>query len=85
MAATSQLSGRPLIAGSVGILMPEMEARILRDNSTEADVDEVGELYLRGGNRYWNHEKATKETFVEDGWLRTGDRFRVGREFLVSV
>ena len=63
-----------------------MEARIIRDDGTDADVDEVGELYLRGGNialGYWDNEEATKETFV-DGWLRTGDKFRVnkGGDFL---
>jgi long-subunit acyl-CoA synthetase (AMP-forming) len=59
-----------------------MEARIIRDDGTDADVDEVGELYLRGGNvavGYWDNEKATKEAFV-DGWLRTGDKFRVDKE-----
>ena len=58
-----------------------MEARIIRDDGTDADVDEVGELYLRGGNialGYWDNEEATKETFV-DGWLRTGDKFRVNK------
>jgi long-subunit acyl-CoA synthetase (AMP-forming) len=42
----------------------------------------MGELYLRGGNvvmGYWHNEKATKETFTEDGWLKTGDRFRVDK------
>lgn len=56
-----------------------MQARIVREDGSEADVNESGELHLRGGNialGYWNNEKANKETFV-DGWLRTGDRFRV--------
>ena len=75
--------GRPTIAESTGILQPGQEARIVRDDGTEADVDEVGELYLRGGNivsGYWNNEKASRETFVEGGWLRTGDRFKVDKD-----
>jgi len=62
--------------------LPGQEARIVRDDGTEADFDEVGELYLRGANiamGYWDNEKATRETFVEDGWLRTGDRFRADK------
>jgi long-subunit acyl-CoA synthetase (AMP-forming) len=64
------------------VLLPGMEARILRDDGTDADIDEVGELYLRGGIialGYWGDEEATTKTFV-DGWLRTGDRFRVDKE-----
>jgi long-subunit acyl-CoA synthetase (AMP-forming) len=60
-----------------------MEARIARDDGSDADFDEVGELYLRGENialGYRNNEKATRETFVEGGWLRTGDRFKVDKD-----
>ena len=56
-----------------------MEARIVRDDGTIAGPNEPGELWLKGENvamGYWRNEKATKETFA-DGWLRTGDRFRV--------
>jgi long-subunit acyl-CoA synthetase (AMP-forming) len=54
-----------------------MEARILRDDGSEANVNETGGLWLRGPNvalGYWNDEKANKETFM-NGWLQTGDRF----------
>lgn len=54
----------------------------MRDDGTEADVDEPGELYCKGGNialGYWNNEVANKETF-KDGWLRTGDKFRVDKD-----
>ena len=59
-----------------------MEARVIRDDGTEADVNEVGELYLKGPNLglgYWNNEKATSETFI-DGWLGTEDKLRVNDE-----
>ncbi|KXN90930.1 putative 4-coumarate--CoA ligase 1 [Leucoagaricus sp. SymC.cos] len=65
-----------------GILHPGMEARIVREDGSEADWDEVGELWLRGENivlGYLNNPKANGETF-EDGWLKTGDKFRVDRE-----
>ncbi|KAK7050947.1 hypothetical protein VNI00_005059 [Paramarasmius palmivorus] len=70
------------IPGSSGVLLPGMEARIVRDDGTDADVNEVGELWLRGANispGYYNNEKATQESFV-DGWLRTGDKFKVDEE-----
>jgi long-subunit acyl-CoA synthetase (AMP-forming) len=75
--------GSSRIVQSTGILIPGQEARIVRDDGTEANVDEVGELYLRGRNvamGYYNNEKATRETFMEDGWLRTGDRFKADKD-----
>jgi len=67
---------------ATGILLPGLEARIVRDDGTDALRDEVGELWLRGGNispGYFNNPEANAKTFV-NGWLRTGDRFRVDKE-----
>lgn len=64
-----------------GILLPGMEARIVRDDGSEADRDEAGELWLRGENvvmGYWNNPEANTTNFV-DGWLRTGDIFKVDK------
>ena len=77
---TGMLSGKlQRIPGCVGVLSAGMEGRIVRDDGTEADFNEAGELWLRGKGvtlGYWNNPKATAETFV-DGWLRTGDRFKI--------
>jgi len=70
------------IRGMTGILLPGLEARILREDGSDADYDEVGELILRGPTTalgYWKNDKATEETF-RDGWVYTGDRFRVDRQ-----
>jgi long-subunit acyl-CoA synthetase (AMP-forming) len=70
---------RPM-PGSVGILWPSLEGRIVREDGSEAEVNEPGEFLLRGRNvalGYWKDEKATRETFTADGWLKTGDRMRV--------
>jgi acyl-CoA synthetase (AMP-forming)/AMP-acid ligase II len=39
-------------------------------------VGEVGEVWVRSRmvmKGYWNQPAATRETIVQDGWLRTGD------------
>jgi long-subunit acyl-CoA synthetase (AMP-forming) len=56
-----------------------MEARIVHQNGTDVGINELGELWLRGENisaGYRKNDQANKETF-NDGWLRTGDYFRV--------
>ncbi|KAL7279902.1 hypothetical protein ACG7TL_006311 [Trametes sanguinea] len=68
--------------GSAGVLLPGMEAKIVREDGTLAGPNEPGELWLLGENialGYWRNEKATKETFV-DGWLHTGDKFRIDED-----
>jgi long-subunit acyl-CoA synthetase (AMP-forming) len=68
--------------GSTGILLPGIEARVMREDGTLAAVNEPGELHVRSGCvalGYRNNEKATKETFV-DGWLHTGDRIRIDED-----
>lgn len=45
-----------------------------------------GEVQLRGENImrcYWNNAEATKATFTEDGWFKTGDRGELRGEYLV--
>lgn len=82
-ACAQQIDGRAKKApGSTGVLTPGMEARILLDDGSPAKMGEPGELWLKSDGialGYWNDEAATKEAFV-DGWLRTGDRFLVGKD-----
>ncbi|KAF5348473.1 hypothetical protein D9756_009593 [Leucocoprinus leucothites] len=70
------------VPGTTGVLLPGMEARIVRADGSEADFDEVGELWLRGDNivsGYFDNPKATQDCFI-NGWLRTGDHFKVNRD-----
>ena len=63
--------------GSIGIPIPDTEARIvdLNDPTREMPVGETGELVVRGPQvmqGYWQREDATADTII-DGWLHTGD------------
>lgn len=60
----------PRKLGSIGTALPFCKARI------EGGDPGPGELLLRGPvvmDGYWGNEAATRETILDDGWLRTGD------------
>ncbi|KAF8203424.1 hypothetical protein K438DRAFT_1964909 [Mycena galopus ATCC 62051] len=66
-------------SNTAGVLVPGLEARIVREDGTGTDAapGETGELWLRGAcltRGYHTNAQANANTFV-DGWLRTGDRF----------
>jgi fatty-acyl-CoA synthase len=65
--------------GSVGYPMPLTEVRVRREDGTDTNTDEVGEICVRSGSsarEYWNKPEASAETFA-GGWCRTGDLGRL--------
>ncbi len=63
--------------GSIGIPIPETEARIidLENGNEDLGDNKIGELAVRGPQvmlGYWNQEEETAATLA-DGWLHTGD------------
>jgi long-chain acyl-CoA synthetase len=64
--------------GTVGKACPGVEIKTADD----------GELLMKGPNvfrEYWNNEEATKETFTDDGWFRTGDVGEVDDDGFVKI
>ena len=62
--------------GSVGILLPNSECKVINDEGKEVGEGIPGEMYIRGPNvcmGYWKNPSATAETLLEGGWLKTGD------------
>jgi acyl-CoA synthetase (AMP-forming)/AMP-acid ligase II len=82
--------GRPDIdPGSVGLLMPNIEARVV-DPVTGEDAAEgaPGELWCRGPNimrGYLNNPEATASTVDADGFLHTGDLVTADRNGIFRV
>ncbi|KAL4914625.1 hypothetical protein BDW62DRAFT_219918 [Aspergillus aurantiobrunneus] len=64
------------MTGSVGALVPNVEAKLLDEDGRPVGEDTPGEMYVRGPNvclGYWKNEAATREALDGQGWLRTGD------------
>ncbi|GAA6193729.1 long-chain fatty acid--CoA ligase [Phaeobacter sp. NW0010-22] len=65
--------------GSAGRCALHGELKVMRNETTEADSDEVGELWVRGPNitpGYWNRPEAKASDWVGD-WFKTGDAARL--------
>ncbi|WP_419538955.1 AMP-binding protein [Methylorubrum populi] len=67
-------------AGATGKPVPGHRVAVLREDGTEADADETGEIAVRAPDPvlflgYWRQPEATAKKF-RDGWWMTGDRAR---------
>ncbi|MEU1595153.1 class I adenylate-forming enzyme family protein [Streptomyces sp. NPDC005708] len=74
--------------GAAGKLVPRAKLKVLRDDGTDADVDEIGEAFSSGPGLmlgYWGDEKATRKALTDDGWYRTKDLVRVDAKGYVHV
>ncbi|KAI0975886.1 acetyl-CoA synthetase-like protein [Xylaria arbuscula] len=75
-------------AHTVGTIVASTEVKMLREDGTEADVGEPGEILARGPQvvmGYLNNEKATRETFDADGFLHTGDQGVIDSEGFITI
>ncbi|WP_315702678.1 MULTISPECIES: long-chain fatty acid--CoA ligase [unclassified Bradyrhizobium] len=69
-------------AGSAGKPVLHTEVRIVRPDGSDAEIGELGELWVRGPNvtpGYWNRSDANRSSFT-DGWLHTGDATRIDED-----
>lgn len=66
-------------AGSIGKPMMFTEAKLLRTDGSTANVNDVGELCIRGPHvclGYWNNPEATAQALDAEGSFHTGDLAR---------
>ncbi|WP_327152528.1 fatty-acid--CoA ligase FadD5 [Nocardia sp. NBC_01329] len=86
---TCVLEGKDAIRklGSVGKVIPTIQARIVDDEMNDVAPGEVGEIVYRGPTMmagYWNKPEATAAAFA-GGWFHSGDLVRQDEEGFVYV
>ena len=65
--------------GSIGKPMMHTEVRLVDAEGRDVPVGEVGEMWFRGPHvslGYWQRPDATADSFLPDGWFRSGDLAR---------
>ncbi|MEW6993196.1 long-chain-fatty-acid--CoA ligase FadD [Colwelliaceae bacterium MEBiC 14330] len=61
--------------GSIGVPAPSTNVKIMREDGSQADIGESGEMWVNGPQvmlGYYNCPEATDEV-LKDGWFATGD------------
>ncbi len=62
--------------GHIGQALKGVSIRLVDENNNAVQNGEVGEIQVKGPNvfqEYWQKPEATKDTFSNDGWFKTGD------------
>ena len=73
---------------TVGVVLPELEVKIVDPSGVERPVGERGELCCRGYNvmkGYYNNADATRAAIDADLWLHTGDEASIDAEGYVRI
>lgn len=73
---------------SVGLAIPNTEAKIVDDTGQEVPVGTVGELWVRGPQvmlGYWNNPEETATVMKPGGWLATGDMGRMDEDGFLYI
>ncbi|MDI6775827.1 MAG: long-chain fatty acid--CoA ligase [Syntrophales bacterium] len=68
--------------GSIGVVIPGVEAKIVDDSGKELPAGESGELIIKGENvmkGYYRDEEATA-LVIRDGWLYTSDLAKIDED-----
>jgi acyl-CoA synthetase len=84
---TSFESSRDRRLRSAGLVIPEMEVRLL-DPETGADVEGQGQPACRGPAMclgYWGDEAANAKLYTDDGWMLMGDIVTIDGEGELKV
>lgn len=76
------------LAGTVGLPLPGVEARIVDERNQPINGETVGMLQVRGENvfkGYWRMPEKTAEDFTSDGFFITGDLAKHNTQGYISI
>jgi len=76
------------LGNAVGEIVANTEVKIIKEDGTEANVGESGEIIARGPQitmGYLGNEKATNETYDADGFLHTGDQGMIDEDGIIHI
>jgi long-chain acyl-CoA synthetase len=71
-------SGEAARPGSIGVPIPGVEMKLIKDDWSDAEEGEIGEIAIKGPNimkGYYQRPDATADA-IHDGWFRSGDLAR---------
>ncbi len=74
--------------GSVGYPLPSTEISLRDDQGHEVPFGESGEICVRGPQvmqGYWQHPQETQAVFYDDGFLKTGDIAKFGKDDMLFL
>lgn len=63
-------------AGHIGQALEGVSVRLVDEKNKLVETGTAGEIQINGENvfqEYWQKPEATKDTFTDDGWFKTGD------------
>lgn len=80
----------PRRPGSIGLPLPLLQARVVDADNPGRPLKpgEVGELRMKGPvvmSGYYGNDAGTRDSFDDEGWLRTGDLARIDAEGFIYV
>jgi malonyl-CoA/methylmalonyl-CoA synthetase len=92
MTETAMLASNPYdgkrIGGTVGLPLPEVSVRVVKENGAACASEEIGDVQAKGPNvfkGYWRMAEKTAEEFTSDGYFKTGDVGKFDADGYLSI
>lgn len=67
-------------SASVGLPLPSTDVKVVANDGRDLGIEASGEICVKGPQvmlGYWRNEAETRDAFLPDGWLKTGDLGRL--------